>query len=486
MGVTDSGKTLPANYAFVAGDNGVHTFTGGVTLTKAVASGGQSITAKDTVTGTITGTESGITVTAGTATHMIVTLPGQTFIAGTGASGTVSAEKAGTPFTIVSLTAVDNFDNIDTTYSGPQTITYSGPANSPSGSAPVYTTSVSFTSGQSTTTLTTTLNDAQTTTITATQGSVTGIASSSITVSPTTANAYRITAASMTPSPGVGDQLTIKLVDQFGNTETGTSGDETLTFSGLSISGDGTKHPSVTDKSGAVVNLGTPELITFTAGVSTAGGLLVAYKAETQTLNVIDSASLSSTSTGGAGVSLTIPNVAPVARAYSISRGLNTQLRIAMTDLVSAGTVSDANFDSLTFTGVTTPSGHGATVQNNASFVLYSLAPGSNPASDTFNYIISDGSLTATGTVTVTITADTGAQTLNFVSYGIQPITLHPTMTFAGVQGFNYAIQSAAMVTGHWTTQTTLTADATTGLISFTDTSVAVPPTTVYYRAINQ
>ena len=52
---SDGSAVLPANYTFVAGDNGVHTFTNGVTLKTA---GTQSITATDTVTGTITGTQS--------------------------------------------------------------------------------------------------------------------------------------------------------------------------------------------------------------------------------------------------------------------------------------------------------------------------------------------------------------------------------------------------------------------------------------------
>ncbi len=60
-GQATAGAGLPANYTFVAGDNGVHTFTNGVTLKTA---GTQSITATDTVTGTITGTQGSITVQA--------------------------------------------------------------------------------------------------------------------------------------------------------------------------------------------------------------------------------------------------------------------------------------------------------------------------------------------------------------------------------------------------------------------------------------
>src|SRR5207244_360055 len=47
-----SGSSVPANYTFVAGDNGVHTFANGVIF---VTAGNQSVTATDTVTSSITG-----------------------------------------------------------------------------------------------------------------------------------------------------------------------------------------------------------------------------------------------------------------------------------------------------------------------------------------------------------------------------------------------------------------------------------------------
>ena len=56
---SDSAAVLPANYAFVAADNGVHAFSGGVVL-KTV--GTQWVRATDTVTATITGVQSGIVV----------------------------------------------------------------------------------------------------------------------------------------------------------------------------------------------------------------------------------------------------------------------------------------------------------------------------------------------------------------------------------------------------------------------------------------
>ncbi|HXJ43286.1 MAG TPA: Ig-like domain-containing protein [Bryobacteraceae bacterium] len=65
---TDGQAVLPANYTFVAGDNGTHTFTNGVTLK---TSGSRSITATDTVTGTITGSQTGITVNAAAANKLV-------------------------------------------------------------------------------------------------------------------------------------------------------------------------------------------------------------------------------------------------------------------------------------------------------------------------------------------------------------------------------------------------------------------------------
>src|SRR5207248_1921699 len=50
---SDGAATLPVNYTFVAGDNGVHTFTN---LTTLKTSGNQTVIGTDTVTGTITGT----------------------------------------------------------------------------------------------------------------------------------------------------------------------------------------------------------------------------------------------------------------------------------------------------------------------------------------------------------------------------------------------------------------------------------------------
>ena len=525
------------------------------------------------------------------ASRMIVTLPGETFTSGSGNSGTVSAQTSGSPFNLT-LSAVDLFNTLDSSYSGSKTISYSGPGNSPGGVAPDYTTSLAFSGGQATP-VATTLKKAETTTITATDGSLTGVTSSSLTVGPASANklafttqpdggaggavwttqpavtlqdasgntvigtsqnvtvaiqnnaatshdgilsgtttvavdtgtgvavfgglsidkvgvgytltaigdtvsqtpgvvvsgsfniskdsghAYKITAATTTPNGGAGDQLTITLLDADGNTVTGFDGDKTLTFSGLATAGDGT-HPIVTDQNGSGVNLGTSEAITFARGVSSSANgaaILKAYKVEIATLNVSDSGGLASTSTGGAGVSLTIGNVGPVAGTDTLMRARNVALRIPMSSLTS---VSDANHDSLSFVGASTLSSAGASVYFNSRYLLYNVPPGGN-VSDSFTYTVSDGTLTATGTVNITVQPDSSGQGYNII--GASSAGGVNTITFAGIPGRTYVIQRATTLSSpDWSDVGTIVAPSG-GLFQYTDGPVPAPPSPAFYRA---
>ena len=91
-----------------------------------------TITANDT-TDTYNGTASNnITVGAGGASSFTVSAP--------------TTATAGTPFT-ETITALDAYGNTATGYTGSQTITFTGPANSPGGTAPTYPASVTFTNG---------------------------------------------------------------------------------------------------------------------------------------------------------------------------------------------------------------------------------------------------------------------------------------------------------------------------------------------------
>jgi streptogramin lyase len=95
---SDSQATFPADYAFTAADQGVHTFIGVVLRT----AGSQTITAQDTVSTSINGT-TGVAVTPAAADHFTVSAP----------AGSV----AGTPFS-VTVTAFDPYGNAATGYTG--------------------------------------------------------------------------------------------------------------------------------------------------------------------------------------------------------------------------------------------------------------------------------------------------------------------------------------------------------------------------------
>jgi hypothetical protein len=95
---SDPQAVLPADYTFTAADQGVHTFT--VTLKTA---GSQSITATDTATGSITGSESGIVVQPAAAAQLLISAPAQV--------------RHGVAFTLT-VTVEDAFGNVVTGYTG--------------------------------------------------------------------------------------------------------------------------------------------------------------------------------------------------------------------------------------------------------------------------------------------------------------------------------------------------------------------------------
>lgn len=95
---TDGAAVLPVDYTFLVGDNGVHTFASGVTLTTA---GTRTVTATDTVVGTAAGTQAAITVAPGAADHITYTVQ---------PSGTVQAGVA--IATQPSVTVYDVYNNV--------------------------------------------------------------------------------------------------------------------------------------------------------------------------------------------------------------------------------------------------------------------------------------------------------------------------------------------------------------------------------------
>ena len=138
-----------------------------------------------------------LTEVRGALSKLVVTLPGETFTEGSGNSGPPTNRTAGSSFTISSITATDQYFNTVTSYSGAKTISYSGPTGQTS-----YTTSVTFISGVSSTALTTTLYRAQSSTITANDGTYSGPASSSVTVDPAAFSKMQLLVPGESANPG--------------------------------------------------------------------------------------------------------------------------------------------------------------------------------------------------------------------------------------------------------------------------------------------
>ena len=227
-------------------------FSGGVGTASVTLYDAQSTTLTATQ-GSVIGASSSISVAAG-ANHQIV-------------ASAASPQVAGTAFN-VTLTAQDAWGNTSGTLSGTKSLSFSGPASSPNGSAPVYPATASFSAGHATASVT--LKDAQTTTLTVTDttDSFAGVASAAIVVGPASASTFGV-GTPTGPTAGVAFTETITALDAYGNTATGYSGSKTVSFSGPSSSLGGTA-PAY------------PASVSFTSGVG--GPSITLYDAQATTL----------------------------------------------------------------------------------------------------------------------------------------------------------------------------------------------------------
>ncbi len=186
---SDSQAVLPSNASLTSG---VGSFT--VTLK---TSGSQSITATDTVTSSITGAQTGITVNAAGATHFVV-------------SGFSNPATAGTASS-VTVTAKDAYGNTATGYVGTVAI-------SSSDSQAVLPSNASLTSGVGSFTVTLKTSGSQSITATDTvTSSITG-AESSITVTHASAVSVTVSPSSASITAGGSQAFTATGEDAYGNT----------------------------------------------------------------------------------------------------------------------------------------------------------------------------------------------------------------------------------------------------------------------------
>lgn len=126
---------------------------------------------------------------------------------------------AGSPFAVV-VTATLDGTTTDTSYTGPHAVTFSGPATSPSGATPTYPASITFSAGVGTATVT--LVDAETTTLTVSDGTRTGSSPLTVAAGPSA----RLVYSTSTPSCASGSVQVgpfgsftskVSVLDDYGN-----------------------------------------------------------------------------------------------------------------------------------------------------------------------------------------------------------------------------------------------------------------------------
>jgi hypothetical protein len=198
---SDAQAVLPASYTFVAGDSGVHTFSATLKTT-----GTQSITATDTTTSTIKGTQSSITVNAAAATSLTV-------------SGYASPTVAGVAHNFT-VTARDAFGNVAGGYTG--TVNFTSTDSKPV--LPANYTFVAADAGSHTFSATFKTAGAQSVTATDTVAGAIKGTQSGITVNPAAASRLVVANFPGTTTAGVSQSFKVTAQDAFGNTATGYTG----------------------------------------------------------------------------------------------------------------------------------------------------------------------------------------------------------------------------------------------------------------------
>jgi hypothetical protein len=230
------------------------TFTAGIGTASALKLYDAQSTTLKAKEGTIEGTTASFTVKAALAAGFSLPTP--------------TEREAGVAFSEV-VTAWDTWHNTAKSYTGAKAISFSEPSSSPSGLAPSYPATVTFSSGAGSASIK--LYDAQTTTLKAKEGAIEG----------TTAG-FAIKAAATKklslPAPseqeaGSAFNVTLTATDEWGNLTAGYAGSKTLVWStpASSPSGKAPEYPAAATA------------VTFTAGVGTASALKL-YDAQTTTL----------------------------------------------------------------------------------------------------------------------------------------------------------------------------------------------------------
>jgi autotransporter-associated beta strand protein len=459
-----SGSSVPADYTFLSGDNGSHTFTNGATF---VTAGNQTITATDTTTSSITGTSSSIAVSAAAATHFTVSAP--------------ATATAGTAFS-VTVTALDAFNNTATGYTGTVHFTSSDsaatlPANSP------------LTNGVGT--FSATLKTAGNRTLTATDTTTSSIAGTSNTIAVSAAAATHFTvSAPATATAGTAVSFTVTALDQFNNTATGytgtvhfTSTDSAATLPANSTLTNGTGSFSATLKTAGNQTLtatdtttssitGTSNAIAVSAAAAThftvtAPSTATAGTAFNFTVTALDANNNTVTNYSGTVHFTSTDAQATLPANSTLTNGTGTfsatlktggNQTLTATDTTTSsitGTSGAIAVSALAATHFTVSAPASATAGTATTFTVTALDANNNPAtgySGTVHFTSSDGQATLPANSTLTNGVGTFSATLK--TAGTQTLTATDTVT-SSITGTSNAIAVSAGTATHFAVSTT-------------------------------
>jgi hypothetical protein len=243
------------------------TFTAGIGTASAIRLYDAQSTTLKAKEGTIEGASGSFTIKAASATSFSVPTP--------------TEREAGVAFS-ETVTAWDTWHNTAKGYAGAKTITFSEPTNAPSGQAPSYPATITFTAGVGSASIK--LYDAQSTTLKAKEGTTIEGTTGSFTVKAAATKKLSLPMPSEQVA-GVAFSVTLTATDEWGNINTSYAGAKTLTFSepANSPTGQAPEYPT------------SATTVTFTAGIGTASAIKL-YDAQSTTLKAKEGSTVVGTS----------------------------------------------------------------------------------------------------------------------------------------------------------------------------------------------
>jgi hypothetical protein len=398
-------SSVPVDYTFVAGDNGVHTFTNGV---KFLTVGDRTVTATDTVAPTVTGAAT-IHINPAAPALLLLSAP--------------INPTAGSPFSLT-VTAKDQFNNVATGYTG--TVQFTKSDKGAGSALPADYTFVAGDNDVHTFTIGATLVTAGSQSITATDAANSLSAMAFANVAPAATNSFAINAPA-TVNPGVAFSITVTARDPYGNVTPGYLGTVHFTTSdadaGVSVPGD---YPFVVGDGG---------VHTFTNGV-------ILQTAPGQTVTATDTANAAVT-----GTSDTINvNARPTATNDAYTAVGNTELRVGTAApsypaAVVSGSVLDNDSGgsgpiTVDVAGVNTAGLQGSlSINSDGTFTFVPTFEFTGPTSFQYKAKDSLGNLSPT-TATVTITINTRVWYVDSVNEGaVDGSAAHPLQSLTQLDG---------------------------------------------------